>query len=105
MRAWMLAGMIPKIWFKEEDGKVCLARQVLVRYGAQKNVRSELRNSFMSGTWWGPESSHLSGQKEFLLNIRKEDQDRNVRRWIDEYVADLSKYIDSARIREERGVF
>lgn len=104
-RAWMLAGMVPKTWFKEEEGKVCLARQVLVRYGKQKNVRSELRNSFMSGTWWGPESSHFSGQKEFLLNIRKEDQDRNVRRWIDEYITDLSKYIDNARIREERGVF
>ncbi len=37
-RAWHLASFVPNNLFREE-GKVCLAREVLVRYGTSVSLR------------------------------------------------------------------
>jgi hypothetical protein len=101
-RAALLAGIVPKSWFPEGGDKVCLARQLLVRYGDRKDVRAELRCNFASGSWWGPESAHLAANKQFLLNIKRQESNYSVQRWIDEYIDSLEPSLERAKIMEER---
>lgn len=103
-RAWYLANMVPKALFREE-GQVCLAREVLVRYGDRKDVKNELTANFSTEGWTGPESSHLEGKKQFLLKFKADETNKNVRRWIDEYVSIIDKEIERAHVREEREEF
>jgi hypothetical protein len=101
-RAWYLAYMAPKQLFREE-GRVCLAREILVRYGDRRDVRENLIASFSTESWWGPESTHYEAKKQQLLEFKKDETDSNVKRWIDEFVAALDRQIEQAAIREERG--
>ncbi len=100
-RAWYLASLVPKQLFRRE-GEVCLAREVLVRYGARRDVRGNLMANFYTEGWSGPESVHFQTKKQSLLEFRKGETNENVKRWIDEYVASLDKQIERARIEEER---
>jgi len=102
--AWYLTSMVPKIFFREQ-GRICLAREVLVRYGDRKDVKNELMANFSTEGWTGPESSHLQGKKNYLLEFKAGEPNRNVQRWIDEYVAITDKEIERAQIREEREGF
>jgi hypothetical protein len=61
--------------------------------------------SFSSESWVGPASLHCSEKVQRLLDFKKDESECNVRMWIDEYVAQLQKEIQSARIREEREDF
>ena len=100
-RPGYFASLVPKNLFRTE-GRICLAREVLVRYGQRQDVRNSLMLNFSSESWWGPESLHYGAQKEELLNFKKDETDPNVKRWIDEYVAALDRQIERARIEEER---
>jgi hypothetical protein len=103
-RAWYLASFVPKLLFREE-GRICWAREVLVRYGAREDVRNNLAANFSTEGWIGPERLHLQTKKQRLLDFVAEEQDENVRRWVNEYVSDMDRGIESARIREEREDF
>jgi hypothetical protein len=103
-RARYLASMVPKVLFREA-GRICLAREVLARYGDRDDVKNEMMANFSTEGWRGPESSHLSGKKEDLLNFKQGETNRNVRRWIDEYIGIMDREIKRARVREEREVF
>ena len=103
-RAWYLTNMVPKVLFREE-GRVCLAREVLVRYGDRKDVKNELMANFSTEGWTGPESSHLQGKKDYLVKFKAGESNKNVQRWIDEYVSIIDKEIDRAYVREERDEF
>jgi hypothetical protein len=101
-RAGYLAGFVPKSLFM---GKDCLARNVLMRYGERKDVRDAFSANYFSGFWWGPESVHFESVKRKLLDFKSEEENQNVKRWIDEYVIELDKHIERAKMREERDVF
>ena len=103
-RAWHLASFVPNNLFREE-GKVCLAREVLVRYGTRKDVKESLMASFSSGGWEGPASLHLQGRREQLLNYKKNENNENVKLWIDEFISHLENDIERAKINEERRSF
>lgn len=100
-RAWYLASFVPKALFREER-RVCLAREVLVKYGDRDDVRRNLMANFSTEGWSGPESLHYQVKKQWLLEFRKGETNANVKRWIDEYVASIDRDIDRARIEEER---
>lgn len=101
-RAWYLASFVPKSLFRGED---CLAREVLIRYGERNDVREAFSANYFSGTWWGPESMHYESVMRKLLDFKIEEENQNVRLWIDEYVGELNKHIERAKILEERDVF
>lgn len=103
-RAWHLASFIPKGLFKQE-GKVCLAREVLVRYGSREDVRNSLIANFWREGWSGPASLHYQKKKEHLSDFRKAETDRNVLRWLDEYIGSLDKQIEMSKAEEERRGF
>ena len=99
-RGWYLATMVPPNLFREE-GRECLAREVLVRYGDREEVRRNLMANFSTEGWTGHRSLHLQEKNE-LLEFKEEEVNHNVRRWIDEYVAVLEEDSESAKISEER---
>jgi hypothetical protein len=103
-RAWYLAYFVPPRLFRQE-GRVCLAREVLIRYGARDDVRNNLRANFSSEGWTGPASLHYQGKKRGLLAFKESESDENVQRWIDEYVTALDRQIEQSRIEEERRGF
>lgn len=103
-RAWYLTNMVPKALFREE-GRICLAREVLARYGERKEVKNELMANFSTESWRGPESSHLEAKREELLKFKDGESNKKVRRWVDEYVCIIDKELKRARIREERDEF
>jgi hypothetical protein len=100
-RAQHLAKLVPKVLFRQ-DGKVCWAREVLIRYGEREDVRRNLAGNFSAESWWGPESLHLQNKRQLLLDFREEEEIENVKLWIDEYVSWIERRIERARIVEER---
>jgi hypothetical protein len=103
-RARYLASMVSKVLFREA-GRICLAREVLARYGDRDDVKNEMMANFSAEGWTGPESFHLSGKKEHLLKFKQGETNRNVRRWIDDYIGIIGREIKRARVREEREAF
>ena len=103
-RAWYLASFVPKT-LSREGGKICLLREVLIRYGAREDVRRNLIANFSTEGWIGPESVHYQKKKQQLLNFKKGEDNENVKRWVDEYVSILDKEIEKAKIEEERDAF
>ena len=101
MRAWYLATFVPPRLFAKGD-RICLARELLIRFGDRDDVRRNLRANFSTEGWSGPMSLHLEGKKAGLLDCRGTETDPNVIRWIDEYVEALDAGIAAARIEEER---
>ena len=100
-QAWYLASFVPKVLFRQED-KICWAREVLVRYGNRKDVQSNLAANFSTEGWSGPASLHYQKKKEELLAFKKEENNPNVIKWINDYISDLDKRIENEIIYEER---
>lgn len=103
-RAWYLATFVPKVLFRQE-GRVCWAREVLVRYGEREDVQRNLMANFSSEGWSGPASLHYQKKKEGLLEFREKEDNANVKRWIDHFVIGLNKQIEREKIIEERREF
>ena len=103
-RAAYLAGCVPKTLFRDEE-QVCLAREVLVRYGEREDVRQAFSANYFTGSWRGPESLHYEGIKQTLLDFRRDEENEHIKRWIDEHVAELDNFIGHAKRREESDAF
>lgn len=103
-RAWYLASFVPKQLFRSTE-RPCLAREVLIRYGSDSSVRNNLMANFSTEGWSGPASGHYREKKQWLLDFKKEETDANVKLWIDEYVENLERQIEHAKVREEREAF
>ena len=82
-----------------------LARELLVRYGRQRTVRSSLAANFLTEGWAGPASVHFIQARERLLSFRSEEQNENVKRFVDELVSSYDFQIERARVEEERDRF
>ena len=103
-RAWYLASIVPTpLW--HGDDRVCLARELLVRYGNRDDVRLEFSTNYFSEGWTGSESQHHLKTKTNLLKYREEETDANVIRWIDQHISWLERDIKRAQIDEERRGF
>ena len=100
-RAGYLASFVPNRLFREE-GKVCVAREVLCRYGNREDVRHSFAANISTEGWSGPASLHYQTKKQQLLEFRKDEDNPNVQLWIDEYVASLDRQIEREKISEER---
>jgi len=58
--------------------------------------------SFLTEGWNGPESLHFQEKKQRLLDYKKEENNENVKQWIDMFISILDQYIQQAKIKEER---
>ncbi len=102
--AWYLAYFVPKKLFREK-GIICLAREVLIRYGDREDVRSNFYSNYFTEGYWGSRSSYYMDKKNELLEFRKNETNENVIKWIDECIESINRNIERARIEEERGEF
>ena len=100
-RPIILAEFVPRVFRGDKDGS-CLARELLLQYGHDPEVRNALRGNFSTEGWGGPESEHLGGKISWLRDLRAQETNPNVLKWIDEYVAQLDQRAEYARQREER---
>lgn len=100
-RAWYIASLVPKI-FSNEPGEICLAREILIRYGDRKDVRRNLLSNFFSEGWSGLDSEHHQKQLDSILPLRDRETEPNVLRWLDEYIERRRQAIERAKIEEER---
>jgi len=100
-RAPYLAEFVPKAFFRQPE-EPCVTRELLMRYGARKDVRDSLIRNFLTEGWHGPASLHYQEKKQEMLKFRQTEDNENVKRWIDEYVDVLNSMIERERIEEER---
>ena len=101
-RAWYFAyRLVPKTYVSAA-WKTSLARTVLVRYGDREDVQSGLMSNYLSEVWHGPPSVHYQQKQEKLLQLRENEDDKNVQRWIDKFVEGLEEAVKNEKTREER---
>ena len=101
-RAWYFAyRLVPKT-LSAEGWQDSLVRAFLIRYGEREDVRRELRANYSTESWTGERSLHLESKKSKLLRIKADEENRNVKQWLEEYIEQLEENIEHARIDEER---
>jgi hypothetical protein len=100
-RAGYLASFVPPRLVSTQ-GIPSLARELLVRYGAREDVQGSLFANFLSGAWSGPEHLYLQRRREELTELRGQESDKNVCRWLDDFIAYLTARIGEATVRDER---
>lgn len=101
-RAWYFAyRLVPKT-LSAEEWQDSLVRAFLVRYGQRKDVRRNLRANYTTEVWAGERSLYLEGKKDKLFRIKADENNLNVKQWINEFIDELEEDIEHARIEEER---
>ena len=101
-RAWYVAyRLVPKT-LSAEEWPTSLVRAFLIRYGEREDVRRNLRANYSTEMWQGSLSLHSENKQQKLLRLKDGEDNENVKRWIDEFVEELEKRIEYAKIDEER---
>ncbi|MDD9974900.1 MAG: hypothetical protein OXU27_12885 [Candidatus Poribacteria bacterium] len=101
-RAWYFAyRLVPKT-LSAEEWQDSLARAFLVRYGQREDVRRNLHANYATEVWTGERSLHLESKKNKLLRIKEDEDNVNVKQWLNEFIDGLEEDIEHARIEEER---
>ena len=77
-------------------------RGLLIHYGEREDVRNNLCANYTTETYWGPASLHYEEKIRKLLDIKNCEDDWNVTRWIDEFVEQLKRDVEQAKVEEER---
>jgi hypothetical protein len=101
----LAARLIPARFFGGEE-EVCLARELLKRYGNNEEIRQAVSNNYHSETIVGPTSEHYRKKKQEIEEFKQEVDHPNVLKWANEELSDLEKQIRTSEMREEgRGFF
>ena len=101
-RAWYFAyRLLPKI-LSAKEWQNSLVRAFLVRYGDREDVRDNLQANYSTEMWMGLRSLHLEEKRKKFLCIQVNEDDKNVKRWLDEYIRGLEEDIERAKVDEER---
>ena len=101
-RAWYFAYRLVSKTLSAEEWQNSRVRAFLVRYGDQEDVRRNLKANYSTEAYWGERSLHLDEKREKLLQIKADEENKNVKRWLDEYIQELEQDIEHAKIEEER---
>ncbi len=96
-RAWLVAAIAPVGTDRPTD----FTRFLLEKFGTDRQVSSSLFSSFVTGSWMGPESSHLKSQVEQLNAWRQQaTEPLAVRDWARQMVEHLEEQARAAVERE-----
>ena len=101
-RAWYFAYRLVPQTLSVEEWQNSLVRAFLVRYGDREDVRDNLQANYSTEMWKGLRSLHLDEKREKFLRIQVNEDDKNVKQWLDDYIQRLQEDIERARIDEER---
>ena len=91
-RASCIAEFLPRTI----SGQGCIARRLLVRYGAHKRVRDALHRNFRDAAWMGSGIDYFARARKECREIASSEPDPNVRAWLDERI----EIIDGALAKE-----
>jgi hypothetical protein len=61
-----------------------------------------LRSNLRSDSYSGDASAHYQNKREQMETLKRQEPNRNVSRFLDEYIEILDKEIEHSRISEER---
>jgi hypothetical protein len=100
-RAPIIADCLPRT-FDGRAGELTLS--FVKRYAARETVGDSLIFRFQMGTRSGPATEWLSAQREEALSASSKTNSAAVRKWLEKYVAYLSRDIERQRINEERRI-
>ena len=80
----------------------CLTRELLIKYGTDEKVRTEILANFSTGGFSGSASAYYQSIKDKILTYKETEENVNVKSWIDFYVKVLDEDIKREKLREER---
>jgi hypothetical protein len=98
-KAPLMARYVPRYLKVTEK---CLAREILIKYGGNDDVKKELYCNFGSGGHVGPQSQYLTEKKESFESYLKDEKNANVIKWVKKYIEYLEQDIKQSKIEEER---
>ncbi|MFC5279578.1 hypothetical protein ACFPM1_12540 [Halorubrum rubrum] len=101
VNAILAARIVPAEFFHSNE-RICLAQELLKRYGDREDVRNELSANYHTGSWMGPESKHYQQKKDQLELFKEDESNENVLRWINDEIDALEEQIEQAKKNEER---
>lgn len=96
------AAMILPSDLYHSDTEICLARELLKRYGHREEVRNTFSGNYGTESWMGPRSGHYNQKKEKLEEFRKQEDNKNVLLWVNNRISELEDEISQAEKYEER---
>ena len=79
-----------------------LARKILMEYGSEESVQRSFFANFSTGGFSGLGSIHFQKKKEQMLSYKEQENNENVKNWIDFYVKILDEDIKRKKLEEER---
>lgn len=100
----LAAQLIPARFFHEEE-EVCLARELLKRYGDTEDIRQAVSNNYHSETIVGPSSEHYKKKKQHIQEFKEQEDHPNVLKWTNEELSELEKQIRVSEMQEEGAGF
>ncbi|MFH0849057.1 MAG: hypothetical protein V1857_06110, partial [archaeon] len=103
-RGPLLASLVSPIFFRSSD-RVCLAREVLVKYGDRDIVIDALSANYHTESYTGSSSAHFNNKKQVLLKFREGEENANVLKWVDGELRFLDSRIERSMIEEEKRGF
>jgi hypothetical protein len=100
IRAPYFASFIPTALF-HSNNRICWAREILVKYGNNKNVRLELITNFMTFVFSGSITEYYNEVIKNIIKFKKNETNENVLLWVDEYIEHLQTPKKYGKIIEE----
>lgn len=102
-RADAIMQALPKTLVQGRSGD--LTRGFIMMFGAKSPEGRHLMGHFDTGTRSGPDSIYYSKQRDAARSWMNATTSVVVREWLGDFIKTLSRRIDEARIREERGFY
>jgi hypothetical protein len=102
-RAEAVTQALPKTLAQGRSGD--LTRGFIEIFGAKSLQGRQLMGHFDTGTRSGPDSVYYSKQRDSARSWMSATTSAAAREWLGDFIAMLSRRIDEARIREERGFY
>ncbi len=95
------AALIARLVDKDMSSDETLTARLLGEYGDNDRVASAFFSAFISGSWWGPASSHWSTLAEALDGIAERTSSAKLRRWAADHARYLREMTQQAVEREQ----
>ena len=99
-RSEYFASFIPSELFYSTE-KVCIAREFLIRYGDNDKVRKIFSSNYSTFFFTGSIVSHFTDIRNHLINYMKNENNKNIRKWITEYLETLNYQLNISKKIEE----
>jgi hypothetical protein len=95
------AAILSQLASKDMSADRALASRLLAEYGDNERIASSFFSAYVSGSWWGPASSHWDELAEALDAVADRTSLPKLRRWATDHACVLRKMAERDREREQ----